>query len=264
MDLSTVLGVLAGLGLMVLAVVARGEALSTFHDTSAWMIVFGGTFAALFVSLPLSRVLQAAKVFKKAVFHEPTDPERLIREIVSCAEIARRDGILSLENKTTRMTDDFLVRGIQLAIDGTDPEMIEQIMLGEVDALAQRHKLGRRIFDILAKYSPAFGLIGTLIGLVIMLRHMDDPSRIGGGMAIALLTTLYGALAANLVFGPIADKLGMRSQEEIFMREIVIRGVLAIQSGDNPRIVEQKLRSFLPAKLRTERSMERKRAARAA
>jgi len=259
-----VVGLVAGVGVMVLAITAKGEGVSTFNDAGAWLIVLGGSGAALLVSLPLARVLGLTKVLRKAVVEKPGDPEELIREIVGYSEIARRDGILALDERTGRMTNDFLARGIQMAVDGADPEMIEQVMMGELDAMAQRHKQGRKIFDILTKYSPAFGLIGTLIGLVIMLHHMDDPSRIGGGMAIALLTTLYGALGANLVFGPIADKLGTRSQEEILVKEIALRGVISLQSGDNPRMVEQKLRSFLPAKARQERNVQRKRAARAA
>jgi chemotaxis protein MotA len=264
MDLSTVLGLAAGIGVMVLAIVAKGEALSAFNDAAAWLIVLGGSVAALLVSVPLARVLGMTKVLRKAVFQKRADPEGLIREIMGYAEIARRDGILSLDERTSRMTDDFLARGMQMAVDGADPETIEEVLNSELDALGQRHKQGRKIFEILAKYSPAFGLIGTLIGLVMMLHHMDDASRIGEGMAIALLTTLYGALGANLVFGPIAEKLGTRSQEEILAKEIALRGVLSIQSGDNPRMVEQKLRSFLPATTRRERKVERKRTARAA
>ena len=239
MDLATIIGILAGVGLMVMAIMTQGEPLTTFKDTGSILIVFGGSIAALMVSLPLYRVLQSIKVVKKVLFSQKSDPEKLIADLVGYAEIARRDGILSLENMTSEMDDAFIVRGIQMAVDGTDPEMIEQIMTGELQALIERHKVGKKIFDLLTKYSPAFGMIGTLIGLIIMLQHMEDPSKIGGGMAVALLTTLYGAIAANLIFGPIADKLGTRSQEEILMKEIVIRGVMAIQSGDNPRIVEQ-------------------------
>jgi chemotaxis protein MotA len=250
MDVATVVGLIAGLGLMIAAVVSRGESLGTFRDASAVLIVFGGSFAALLVSLPLYRILQAAKAAKKVLFSRRTEPEKLIRDIVHYAEKARRDGILSLEGLTHEMEDDFLVRGVQMAVDGSDPETIEKVMTGELDTVTERHQLGKKVFDILTRCSPAFGMIGTLIGLIIMLQHMDEPGKIGGGMAVALLTTLYGALAANLIFGPIADKLGTRSREETLMMRIVIQGVMAIQSGDNPRVVEQKLRTFLPARRR--------------
>ncbi|HUW58483.1 MAG TPA: motility protein A [Planctomycetota bacterium] len=261
MDLGTIIGMVAGLGLIALAIMTQGEPLTTFKDTGSVLIVVGGSFAALLVSFPLYRVFQVTKVLKKVVFADRTDPQKLIKDLVSYAEIARRDGILALENMTGDMEDEFIVRGIQMAVDGTDPEMIEQIMISELEALTERHKVGKKIFDALTKYAPAFGMIGTLVGLIIMLQHMDDPSKIGGGMAVALLTTLYGAVAGNLVFGPIADKLGTRSEEEVLMKEIVIRGVMAIQSGDNPRIVEQKLRTFLPARLRKTEDKDAKKAA---
>jgi len=261
MDLATILGLVAGFGLIILAIVAHGEPLGSFRDLGSLMIVFGGSFAALLISLPLYRVFQAAKVARKVLFAQRVDPEKLIRDLVGYAEIARRDGILSLDKMTGQIDDEFIVHGIQMAVDGTDPEMVEQIMKSELEALAERHRLGRKVFGSLARYAPAFGMIGTIIGLIIMLQHMDDPSRIGTGMAVALLTTLYGAVAGYLVFGPIADKLETRSREEMLMKQIIIRGVMAIQSGDNPRIVEQKLRTFLPPGLRIAGSTSPRRAA---
>ena len=166
------------------------------------------------------------------------------------AEVARRDGILALENVSDEISDPFLVSGIQMAVDGTDPVLVEQMLIGELDALAERHEKGKALLDTLGKYAPAFGMIGTLVGLVIMLQNMDDPSKIGPGMAIALITTLYGSLIANLVALPLSDKLSVRSAEEMLLKSIIIRGIMAIQSGDNPRIVEQKLKTFLPHRLR--------------
>ncbi len=148
------------------------------------------------------------------------------------------------------MTDDFLVRGVQMAVDGTDPEIIQAVMETELENLLDRHEAGKSILDSMGRYAPAFGMIGTLVGLVAMLSNMDDPSKIGAGMAAALLTTLYGALLANVVFLPLADKLGMRSTEEALAKTIIIHGVMSIQSGDNPRTVESKLITFLPPQLR--------------
>ena len=251
MDLATILGMTGGVGLIVLAIITQKESLLTFKDTGSVMIVLGGSFAALMVSMPLAKIIPIVKVLKKALFSAPTNPKKLIKDLVGYAEIARRDGILSLESMTGEIEDEFIVRGIQMAVDGTDPEMIEEIMNAELEALTERHRVGKKIFDNLNKYAPAYGMIGTLVGLIIMLQHMEDPSKIGSGMAVALLTTLYGAVAGNLFFGPIAEKLGTRSQEEMFSKEIIVRGVMAIQSGDNPRIVEQKLMTFLPASMRT-------------
>jgi len=250
MDLATIIGLVAGFGLIVVAIMSQGESLLTFKDTGSVLIVIGGAIAALLVATPLYQVLQSMGVFKKVLFAQKSDPMKLIKDLVSYAEVARRDGILALENMTSDIDDPFIVRGIQMAVDGTDPEIIENIMISELDALIERHKVGKGMFDNLNKYAPAFGMIGTLVGLIIMLQHMEDPSKIGSGMAVALLTTLYGAVAGNLIFGPIADKLGSRSAEEILTKEIVIRGVMAIQSGDNPRIVEQKLLTYLPPRMR--------------
>jgi len=170
--------------------------------------------------------------------------------LVKYAEIARRDGILALENVTSKISDPFLISGIQMAVDGTDPDLIETIMSNDLEAVQSRHAEGKALFDNAGKYAPAFGMIGTLIGLVVMLRNMSDPSAIGPAMAVALITTFYGALVANVFALPMAEKLALRSREEILLKQIIIKGVMSIQSGDNPRIVEQKLRTFLPYRSR--------------
>jgi len=250
MDIATLAGATAGLGVVVISIIMAGESLGTFFNPPSLMLVFGGTFAAVLVSFPLAKVLSVMTVVKNAFLTKVGAPMAVIGDLVRYAEVARRDGILALEGLTSEMTDEFLIAGIQMAVDGTDPELIEEILSTELESVADRHRAGKQIFDALGKYSPAFGMIGTLIGLIIMLQHMEDPSRIGPGMAVALITTLYGALAANLIFMPIADKLALRSREERLTKEIVIRGVMSIQSGDNPRIVEQKLLTFLPPRMR--------------
>ena len=249
MDIATLIGLLSGVGLIVWAIVQKSD-LDNFVDPSSVAIVIGGSVAAALISNPLKDFLGVAKVIKNAFFTKASDPKKLIGDLVGYAEIARRDGILSLESTTKDIEDEFVVRGIQMAVDGTDPELIEQILTSDVDALVERHSHGKALLDGVGRYAPAFGMIGTLIGLVCMLQDMDDPSKIGPGMAVALLTTLYGALLANLVALPLADKLGVRSDEELLSKMIILRGVMSIQSGDNPRIVEQKLKTFLPPTLR--------------
>ena len=150
------------------------------------------------------------------------------------------------------MRDEFIVRGVQMAVDGTDPEIIQAVMETELENLLERHDTGKAMLDAMGRYAPAFGMIGTLVGLVAMLSNMDDPSKIGAGMAAALLTTLYGALLANVIFLPLADKLALRSTEEAMCKTIIIHGVMSIQSGDNPRTVESKLITFLPPAMRTD------------
>lgn len=249
MDVATLIGFIAGVGLILWAVTSKSD-LGAFMDGASVAIVLGGAMAAALISFPLGNVLGVLKVVKNAFFTKPRSTSALIKDLVSYAEVARRDGILSLENVVTDVKDPFIVSGIQMAVDGTDPELIQQIMTSELESVASRHEAGKALFDNVGKYAPAFGMIGTLIGLVVMLQNMDDPSGIGPAMAVALLTTLYGSLLANLVALPLADKLATRSEEELLLKAVVIRGVMAIQSGDNPRVVEQKLKSFLPHRLR--------------
>ncbi len=253
MDISTIIGLLVGAALVTYAIVmGAGDQWIVFWDTPSAIMVIGGGLAAVTTSFPLRNVLGVLKVVKKAFLTKPQDPQKLIADLVKFAEIARRDGILALESRTREIDDEFVVAGIQMAVDGSEPELIEQILTNELETIAERHAQGKGLFDALGKYAPAFGMIGTLVGLVIMLKNMDDPSKIGPGMAIALLTTLYGALVANIFALPIADKLNARSNEEIFLKMIVVKGVMAIQSGDNPRTVEQKLKTFLNPSLRKE------------
>ncbi len=255
MDFATVVGLMVGIFMVFIGIVKTDfilENLKTFTSYESMAIVAGGTLASLLVSFPAKRVLGVVKVVAKVFFHQQRSPLDLIDQMVKYAEIARRDGILALENVKNQIEDDFLQRGIMLAVDGTDPEFIEDIMATELAKLEERHQTGKRILDILTKYAPAWGMIGTLIGLILMLASLTDPSAIGPNMAIALITTLYGALLANFVFGPIGDKLAQRSMEELTLKEITMRGVISIQTGDNPRIVRQKLRIFLPPSVRGE------------
>ena len=245
MDLGTVVGIVLAFALIAMAIILGGTP-GAFVDVPSVMVVIGGSIAAAMIAVPMSALKKIVSVVKKSMLYKKQSPHKLIAELVNYAEIARRDGILSLESHVQNSDDPFIVRGIQMAVDGTDPELIEQIMDTELENLTDRHATGKSIFDAVGKYAPAFGMIGTLIGLVAMLANMSDPSSIGAGMAVALITTLYGAIMSNVVALPIADKLGKRSAEELLMKTIIVKGVMSIQSGDNPRIVEQKLMTFIP------------------
>jgi chemotaxis protein MotA len=249
MDLASVIGFVIGFGLVLWAL---GANIMAFIDPPSMLIVGGGTIGATLIHYPLAEVLRVMNVVKKAFMHKEESPADLIKTLVKFAETARREGILSLEQAAMQIEDDFLKNGITLAVDGTEPEYIREIMTTEMDNIAERHKNGAAIMEAMGTYAPAFGMIGTLIGLVIMLRNMNDPSTIGSGMAVALITTFYGAVLANLVFMPIAGKLKLRSAHELLMKELCIQGIMAIQSGDNPRIVESKLKAFLSPSKRTE------------
>jgi len=251
MDIATIVGILSGMGLLLVSIMSKGN-LMLFFDMGSVLIVFGGTIAATLINYPLADVLSVMGVVKNAFTHKAPEPSETIRNLVKFAELARREGILALENQMQEVEDPFLKQGLQLAVDGTEPELMRTILGTEIAYLQERHELGQGIFKSMGTYSPAFGMIGTLIGLVLMLANMNDPSSIGPAMAIALITTFYGAVLANLIFLPIAGKLETRSKQEVMLKELVMEGVLSIQSGDNPRIVEQKLVSFIPPKFRSQ------------
>ena len=257
MDKTTIGGLAIGSGLLLLAVMmAPGSSFSAFIDYPSAMVVIGGATAAAFIAFPLSSLLRFPKVLKKLFLPKQQEVAPIIDQLVEFAEIARRDGILALENKTDEIDDPFILLGLQMAIDGTDAEIMEKILRAETEALAERHKSGKSLMDTMGRYAPAFGMIGTLMGLIIMLGNMSDPDAIGPGMAVALITTLYGAIMSNLFFLPFADKLAFYSKRELEVREVVIRGLLSIQTGDNPRVIEQRLKTALaPNERNTEQKM---------
>lgn len=244
MDIATIIGIIAGFGLIGVAIVLGGSP-GIFVNPPSIVIVVGGTLAATLINFPLGDVLGIVGPVRNAFFVKEVDAGRLIDRIIEFATIARREGILALESHTGDSDDPFLGKSIQLAIDGTAPELIKDILTTEVAFMEDRHNKGQAILSSMGALAPAFGMIGTLIGLVQMLATMDDPSKIGAGMAVALLTTLYGAVLANVAFIPAAGKLKVRTASELLIKEIIIEGILSIQSGDNPRVVEQKLKAFI-------------------
>lgn len=256
MDIGTIIGLVLACGAILVGIVLGGGSLAGMFDLTSVLVVLFGTVGACVIAFPLARITRLHQVLRRTLFSTAQDPVEVIRELVRYAEIARKEGILSLENLIAEMKDPFIVRGVKMAVDGTDPELIRQIMETELEALMERHAAGKQILDTAARYAPAFGMIGTLLGLIFMLKNMDDPSKIGPGMAIALITTLYGALIANCLASPLADKLAARDAEEVLIKTIILSGVMAIQSGDNPRVVESKLLTFLPPSRRDELNRE--------
>src|SRR5690348_3512710 len=250
MDLATIIGLVLAWGAVIYAMFhASHGAMGAYFKPNEIFLVLGGSIGAALLSMPLQNITGAVSFLKKWMFAEHADVGHLIQEIVQYAETARRDGVLALESVAREAPDPFLRRGLQLTIDGTDPEIIERILRIEIDAMAERHKHGKHLFHTLAKFGPGFGLMATLIAQVAMFLHLDgDAAMIGQALAIALTGTLYGCILQNLVAGPVAEKLGMRSQEEIFCKEIILNGVLSIQAGNNPRVVEMQLLSFLSTK----------------
>lgn len=249
MDLSTVIGLIAGATLLLVSILLGGS-IGLYIDIPSIVMVVGGMTCATLISYPLADVLGVFRTLRKAFVHKEATPEEIIAKLVSFATIARREGILALEGQAASAGDPFLVKSIQMAIDGTSPELIKDILATELAFMEERHGTGHGILGALGTYAPAFGMIGTLVGLVAMLANLSDPSSLGAGMAIALITTLYGAVLANMVFLPLQGKLKVRTARELLLKQIVIEGILAIQSGDNPRVVEQKLKSFISPAMR--------------
>ncbi|MEM0983813.1 MAG: motility protein A [Planctomycetota bacterium] len=246
MDIGTVGGLVLAIAAILLSMILGGGNPASLIDIPSMLIVIGGTTGAIVVAFPLATIFKIHSILLAAVFGTQANPAETIKDIVRYAEVARREGILSLENLIDEMKDPFIVRGVKMAVDGTDPELIRTIMETELEALEERHIQGTKDLYQVGKYAPAFGMIGTLMGLIAMLQNMDDPSAIGPGMAVALITTMYGALVANVATGPIADKLAANNAQEVMLKTIIIAGVMSIQSGDNPRVVESKLLTYLP------------------
>ncbi|MBX6422891.1 flagellar motor protein PomA [Thermosulfurimonas sp. F29] len=247
MDLGTIVGLILGMVLLTGSIVVGGQ-VGIFINIPSVLITVGGTIAATFIRFSLNEVLGSVSIAMKAFFYKIKPPEETIKEIVTLANIARREGLLKLEKQP--IEDPFLKKAIMFCVDGHEADFIEEVLSKEIQLTAQRHETGINMFKSMGDAAPAFGMIGTLIGLVQMLSSMEDPKSIGPAMAVALLTTLYGAVMANLIFLPIADKLSHRSEEEQLTRKLIIEGVLGIQKGLNPRVLEEVLQTFLPPKKR--------------
>jgi chemotaxis protein MotA len=250
MDLATLFGFLLAWGAVLFSMYhcTEGE-MGAYFKPPELFLVGGGALGAAMLSMPLHSVTGIVNYLKKVIFDKHAHIEHIIKEMVTYAETARRDGVLALESVAREAPDPFLRRGLQLTIDGTDPEIIERIMRIEIDSMIERHKHGKHFFGTLAKFGPGFGLMATLIAQVAMFRSLGgDASVIGAALAVALTGTLYGCMLQNLVAGPLSEKLAIKSHEEAFVKEIVLQGVLAIQAGNNPRVVEMQLLSFLSTK----------------
>jgi chemotaxis protein MotA len=252
MDLATFVGLLAAVGMVIWALWSGTSGqIGVYWDTASAILVLGGTLFTVLNSQAIERFLSVFRVMKRAFFARRQNVSATIEQIVRLGEMARREGVLSLENALREIDDEFLANGLRLVIDGTAAGEIEQILNAELEAMDQRHAQGKGILEVFGKYAPAYGMIGTLMGLVAMLNNMDDPKKIGPGMAVAILTTFYGAVIANVLCLPLADKLSYRHEEEMLLRTVMLKGVLSLQAGDNPRVTQAKLAVYLPADRRS-------------
>ncbi len=249
MDLSTVIGIGAAFGLMLMAIL-QGGPLSIFINVPSIMIVVGGTFGNTLVHYPFGDVFDALNVAKKTFLYQEKPINDLISQMMGFASKARKEGILALQGAMESVGDDFLKKAMQMAVDGQEPETLRAMLNTEIEYIQMRHSKGADIFTSIAAYAPAMGMVGTLIGLVQMLQTMSDPASIGPAMAVALLTTFYGAVIANVFCAPMAGKLKNRSASEVLTKTLIIEGMQSILSGENPRIMEQRLHAFIAPKLR--------------
>ena len=243
MDLATLLGLIITFGFILGAIISGGPII-LFVNVPSLLIVIGGSIAVVLMQFTLSQFFGAFKVGMKAFFNKSVDAGELIEQAGVLANIARKEGMMALESQ--EIENPFLNKGIQLCVDGHPPDLVRKMLSKDISLTIQRHELGQRIFTALGGIAPAMGMIGTLIGLVQMLSNMDDPKSIGPAMAVALLTTLYGAIIANAFALPIADKLELRSQEEKTNRTLILETISGIQEGMNPRVLEELLKTFLP------------------
>jgi chemotaxis protein MotA len=244
-DILTIAGVVFGLGLVLWGILMDGK-LGAFFNLPGLMITLGGSFGAMLINFQMEQVRQVVKITMQVLFDKKQEVSSLGNLFVKLAQKARREGLLALEDELEEIEEPFLRNGLQMVIDGFEPDSIRDIMETEINTLIQRHRIGQNLYRTWGTLAPAFGMIGTLIGLVQMLSALDNPDAIGPGMAVALLTTFYGVLLANLIFNPIAGKLEIRSEMEVSCKEAIIDAVLALQAGVNPRILQEKLKAYLP------------------
>ena len=240
MDIATILGLVLTFGLIVGSILMGGS-ITAFIDVPSILIVCGGTATVSLIYYPLPQVIGAIKVFGNAFKIKVPKPQEQLELLVSCADKARKEGILALEGQIASIEYPFTQRALRMLVDGIEAESLEAMLYDEMYAMDERHKTGAKIFSSLASAAPAMGMVGTLIGLVQMLQNMGDPSSIGPAMAVALLTTFYGAVLANVILSPISGKLSYRNNRELVVRTVVIKGVLGIASGENPRVLGMRL-----------------------
>ncbi len=255
MDFATIIGLVVGLGLMIFGIVTGDDgfaALTNFLHGQSALITFGGAFGATLVSNSLGDFVNGIKGLKMALRQTKHDQTEVIKKIIELSNVARKEGLLALEDAASDLDDAFMKKGIFLIVDGTEPDLVRAILETELTCIEDRHKKVSSFWETLAAMGPAWGMIGTLIGLINMLKHLEDVSTVGPNMSTALITTFYGSLLANWLAIPVATKLKANNAEEVTVKEVVIEGLLSIQAGENPRVIEEKLKSFLAPAERTQ------------
>jgi len=251
LDLGSIIGLVLCISLVIFAIVsgdAGFSALKNFIDVQSALITIGGAMCAILTQNTIQSFVGALKTFALVLKRPALDAASIIAKIIELSNVARKEGLLALEEAAADLDDAFLKKGILLIVDGTDPDLVRAILETEMISIDGRHRSNIQIWSDIASMGPAWGMIGTLVGLINMLQALDDPSSIGPSMAVALITTLYGSMMANWICTPVSSKLKLNNDMEMQVKEIMIEGLLSIQAGENPRVIEEKLKSFLSPK----------------
>ena len=258
MDISSLIGLVLGIVMVIVSILINGNwelaSIGAFADAPSIMLVIGGTFASTFIGQKMSTFIAALKAFKMVFIVPKFDSADTIDRIVKLSNLARREGVLALEESAAEMDDPFLQKGIMLVVDGADPELVRSVLETEMVYMENRHRDVRGVWDMVNGLAPAWGMVGTMVALVLMMAALDDIEALAQNMALAMITTFYGALLANFIALPVSKKLAMYDAEEMLLKEVQIEGMLSIQNGENPRIIEEKLKAFLSPSLRSSAS----------
>ena len=255
MDIGSLIGLLAGIVFVVVSILINGDwqmsAVGEFADAPSVMIVIGGSFASAFIAFPLQLVIKGLSAAKFAFMPPTYDHADAITRIITLSNLARREGVLALEETAQNMEDPFLQKGIMLVVDGADPELVRSVLETEMSFVENQHNDLRSVWDLIASMGPAWGMVGTMVALVLMMGSLTDIDALARNMALAMITTFYGAILANFLAIPISRKLSVLNSQEMLLKEVLIEGILSIQNGENPRIIEEKLKAFLAPSLRS-------------
>ena len=247
MDIATLIGLFLGFGAIIGGAIEEGLSLKALLQPTAAIIVLGGTFGAAFISFPLPVVLKAFKDIKLAFFMPSEKHENIIKDMIGYAAKARRNGLISLEQEAQTIKDPFTKKGISLVVDGIDPQKLKEAMEIEIESYEEHEKGSVEFFEAAGGYAPTIGIIGAVLGLIVVMSNLSDTSKLGAGIAVAFVATIYGLLTANVFCLPIGTKIKHRIKSELLRRQMVVEGLIAIQNGENPHFIEQKLRAFIPA-----------------
>jgi chemotaxis protein MotA len=245
MDKATLIGLVMGLGAIVGGQVLEGGSLHSIIQVTAAVIVFGGTFGAVFLSYPFQNVLGAFRDIRIIIREPLKDPLAIISQLTKYANKARKEGILSLEKELKSIRDPFLIKALTMAVDGIEPNTIREAMGTELEYLDEHGKVNSKVFKSAGGYAPTIGILGAVLGLIHVMENLNDPSKLGAGIAVAFVATVYGVGSANLLFLPVATKMEMRHRHDMIINEMILEGVVSVSTGENPRLIEEKLNSFI-------------------